>query len=236
MTETISVLLIDDNVVAREAVAELISQRPGFKVLVASNDDTDALRKVREANAHAVLLDSRFKSHDKLRLIVALRHKQPETRVIITGIRPHQRDIGCFVRAGVTGFIMKDASLDESLEAIRVVISGGYALPRPLTGSLFEELAEILPKRIWPNSHRAPALTNRERQLVALIGDGLGNKEIANRLNISVDTVRSHMANLFKKLGVRTRLQVAAFARADVDQDAQEPRIQYRQPVLVRLD
>ena len=228
MTKTISIVLIDDNVVAREAVAELISQRPGFKVLVASNDDTDALRTVREANAHAVLLDSRFKSHNSLRLIVTLRDEQPETRVIVTGIQPHQRDISCFVRAGVSGFIMKDASLDESLESIRVVIAGGHALPRRLTGSIFEELAEKPMKRSSPNSHRLPALTNRERQLVALIGDGLANKEIANRLNIAVDTVRSHLANLFKKLGVRTRLQLAAFARADVERYEQESRIHSR--------
>lgn len=203
MTKSISVVLVDDNVIAREAVAELIMQRPGFKVLVASAETSDVLTKVRDANADAVLLDARFKSHDSLRLIATLHDKRPDARVIITGIRPHQRDIACFVRAGVSGFIMKDASLDESLESIRVVSAGGHALPRRLTGSVFEELAKNPAKRAAPNADRSPALTNRERQLVALVGDGLGNKEIANRLNISVDTVRSHMANLFKKRGAR---------------------------------
>src|SRR5688572_28028350 len=116
VTKPISVVLVDDNVVAREAVAEQIRQRPDFEVAVASTNTTDALSKVRAAKARAILLDSRLNDHGSLRLIATLREKQPETRIIVTGIRPHQHDIECFVRAGVSGFIMKDASLDESLE------------------------------------------------------------------------------------------------------------------------
>jgi len=213
----ISVVLLDDNVVSREAVADLIRQRPDFEVLVASTNTADAVNKVREAKARAVLLDSRLNDHDSLRLIVTLREKQPDTRIIVTGVRPHHRDIACFVRAGVTGFIMKDASLDESLESIRVVVAGGHALPRRLVGSVFEELVTKPAARKSPNGFQSAALTPRERQVVALIGDGLGNKEIANRLHISIDTVRSHVANLLKKLRVRTRLQIAAFARADIE-------------------
>jgi len=224
VTKTISVVLVDDNVVARDAVADLIRQRPGFKVLVASSNATDAVGKVREGKARAVLLDSRLYDHDSLRLIVTLRDKQPETRIIVTGIRPHQRDLTCFVRAGASGFILKDASLDETLESIREVIKGGHVLPQRLVGSLFKEIAEKRLKPTPPNDRGPSTLTNREREVLALIGDGLGTKEIANRLHIAVDTVRSHVANLFEKRGVRTRLQLAAFARADGERYTQVPR------------
>lgn len=217
MTKRISVVLLDDNVVARDAVADRIRQRPDFEVLVASTNATDAIKKMREAKADAVLLDAQLNDHNSLRLIVTLRDRHPDTRIIVTGVRPHQRDVASFVRAGVSGFIMKDASLDESLESIRVVTEGGHALPRRLVGSLFAQLATKTTNQNEPNGLRLPALTNRERQVLGLIRDGLGNKEIANRLHIAVDTVRSHVSNVLRKLRLRTRLQVAAFARADFE-------------------
>lgn len=227
MTKTISVVLVDDNVVAREAVAKLIKQHPGFDASAAAANVADTVSKVREANAGAVLLDARH-NHDSVRLAVDLRQVQPDTRIIVTGIRPHQRDITDFIAAGASGFIMKDASLEECLESIRVVTDGGHALPRRLVGSLFEEIAEKEGRRIQPSSLQSSALTKRERQVLALIGDGLANKEIAARLHIAGDTVRSHVASLFKKLGLRTRLQVAAFARADEEHHALDSRSPHR--------
>jgi two-component system invasion response regulator UvrY len=138
VTKMISVVVVDDNVVTREAVANLIRKRTGFDVSVASANVADAVGNVREANADAVLLEARH-NHDSVRLTATLRYNQPDTRIIVTGMRPHQRDISDFVAAGASGFIMKDASLDECVESIRVVTDGGHALPRRLVGSLFEE-------------------------------------------------------------------------------------------------
>jgi DNA-binding NarL/FixJ family response regulator len=220
----ISLVLVDDNVVSREAVASLIRQRPGFHVRVASADVNDALHKVREANARVVLLDSRLHNGDSLSLTVTVRNKAPEAKIIVTGIRPGQRDVTDFVRAGASGFIMKDASVEECLESIRVVTAGGHALPRRLIGPLFEEIAQEREQSAPQTGLRVTTLTKRERQVLALIGEGLGNKDVATRLHVAADTVRSHVANLFKKLGVRTRLQLAAFARGDGDHPSRSPR------------
>lgn len=214
MPNAISIVLVDDNAVSREAVANLITQQPGFRVLVATGDRQDALMKVLEAKAHALLVDATLNDYGSLRLTLTVHNKQPETKIIVTGVRPHQHDVTGFVRAGASGFIMKDASVTEFLESIRVVTAGGHALPRRLTGAFFDEIAHGRRGRRH-NGLRAMALTNRERQVLALIGEGLGNKEISRRLDVAVDTVRSHVASLFKKTGVRTRLEVAALARAD---------------------
>ena len=224
MTKRISIVLVDDNVVAREAIATLIRQQPGFDAVVASANAPDAVNKVRQANARAVLVDARLHNHHTIRLTRVLSEKQPHARIIVTGVRPHQHDITAFVKAGASGFVMRDASLDECLESIRVVTDGGHALPRRLVGSLFEEISEQSGIEAKLNSIGPATLTNRERQVLGLIGDGLGNKEIAATLHIAGHTVRSHVASLFKKLGVRTRLQVAVLSRTGGERPTQAAR------------
>jgi DNA-binding NarL/FixJ family response regulator len=215
----VSVVLIDDSVVARDAIANLIRQQAEFEVFVASAKLDEAVSTVKSAKARAILLEAR-QNGDGTRLTTALRSVQPDARIIVTGIRPHQDGIMGLVGAGASGFIMKDATLEECLESIRVVIAGGHALPRRLAGSLFREIGKMTGRGVQPSVVRSWALTNRERQVLTLIGDGLGNKEVASRLHISGDTVRSHVASLFKKLHVRTRLQLATFARADAERHA----------------
>jgi DNA-binding NarL/FixJ family response regulator len=223
VTKAISLVLVDDNVVVRDAVANLIKQRHDFVVVVASADPNDAIAKVYQSKAWAVLLDCRSGSVDILPLIAALRAKLPDTRIIVTGVRAHQRGLTSLVKAGASGFIMKDASLDETLDTIRAVMSGGHALPRRLVGSLFQEIAAEAPSQRpplhVPNARRRVALTNRERQVLTLIHYGLSTKEIALRLEIAADTVRSHVANLFEKHGVRSRLQLATRIRSEADLD-----------------
>jgi DNA-binding NarL/FixJ family response regulator len=222
MMDTISLVLVDDNLTASEAMAARIKDQPGFRIVGISADMEDAIRKVRETEPRAVVVDSRLRNHDSLQLAIAVREQIPEARVVITGLRRHPGDVVAFVQAGVRGLITKSASFEEFLETIRVVAGGGHALPRSLTGSLFEEIA----RRTSSPKHRhlpAAELTNRERQVLALIGDGFTNKEIATRLHVAVDTVRSHVRSLLKKFGVRTRHQMSAFARANEEHHVHSP-------------
>ena len=121
MSKTISLVLIDDNRLLREGLAGLIRKQPDFKILAASADIEEALRKVREAKPRVVLLDFGLESHDSLRLTATVREEVPEARVIVMGLLPLQEDVAAFVRAGASGFIMKDASFDDFLQTIRAV-------------------------------------------------------------------------------------------------------------------
>ncbi|MEO7964765.1 MAG: response regulator transcription factor, partial [Gemmatimonadaceae bacterium] len=120
-----------------------------------------------------------------------------------------------YVRAGASGFIMKDTSFEDFFTTIRTVAGGEQVLPPALTNSLFLQIA----RRATTGASKARALdsvrlTNRERQVIDLLGEGLSNKEIAQRLHIAVHTVKSHVHNVLEKLALHSRLEVAAFTHS----------------------
>lgn len=214
MGKTISLVLIDDNRLLREGLAGLIRKQPGFRILAASGDIEEALRKVREAKPRVVLLDFSLESHDSLRVTTTVRQEVPEARVIVMGLLPIQEDIAAFVRAGASGFIMKDASFDDFLRTIRAVADGADVLPPQLTGSLFSEITRQAVSRARAPVLEGVRLTEREREVIDLLGEGLSNKEMAARLHVAVHTVKSHVHNVLEKLALHTRLEVAAFSHS----------------------
>jgi DNA-binding NarL/FixJ family response regulator len=220
---SISLVLIDDNRLLREGIAAMIHTQPGFKVLVASADVDEALKKVREAKPDVVLLDFGLEDHDSLSLTATVHAEVPAARVIVMGLLPLQEDVANYVRAGASGFIMKDASFDDFFATIRAVAGGAEVLPQALTNSLFSQIARNAATGNKARVLEAVRLTNRERQVIDLLGEGLSNKEIATRLHIAVHTVKSHVHNVLEKLALRSRLEVAAFSHASGGLKAFEP-------------
>jgi DNA-binding NarL/FixJ family response regulator len=208
------IVLIDDNRLLREGLASLIHSQPGFKVLTASADVDEALQKAREAKPDVVLLDFGLEDHDSLALTSTVHAEVPTARVIVMGLLPAQEDVANYVRAGASGFIMKDASFDEFVETIRAVAAGGEVLPKALTNTLFSQIARNAVGRSASRVLEAVRLTSRERQVIDCLGEGLSNKEIATRLHIAVHTVKSHVHNILEKLALRSRLEVAAFSHS----------------------
>jgi DNA-binding NarL/FixJ family response regulator len=207
----IALVLIDDNRLLREGLTAMIHSQPGFKVLAASADAEEALEQVREARPNVVLIDFGLEDHDSLSLTATVHNEVPEARVIVMGLLSTQGDVADYVRAGASGFIMKNASLDEFFATIRSVAAGDQVLPVALTTSLFEQIASRAAKLPAPVIIESVRLTNREQQVVALLGEGLSNKEIGARLHVAVHTVKSHVHNVLEKLALRSRLEVAAF-------------------------
>jgi DNA-binding NarL/FixJ family response regulator len=135
--------------------------------------------------------------------------------VIVMQLLPAHEDVVDFVHAGVSGFIMKDASVGEFVATIRAVADGASVLPPRMTGSLFSHVADHAVTRGNGRAKAATRMTSREREVTALIAEGLGNSEIAGRLDIAAHTVKSHVHNILEKLALHTRLEVAAYAHAD---------------------
>jgi DNA-binding NarL/FixJ family response regulator len=211
---SISLVLIEDNRLLREGIAALIHTQPGFKVLVASADVDEALQKVREAKPDVVLLDFGLENHDSLSLTATVHAEVPVAKVIVMGLLPIQEDIANFVRAGASGFIMKDASFEIFFSTIRAVARGEEVLPPALTNSLFSQIARNLAGGNKAQILESVRLTKRESEVMAHLSEGLSNKEIAIRMHIAVHTVKSHVHNILEKLALHTRLEVAAFTHA----------------------
>jgi len=115
----------------------------------------------------------------------------------------------------VSGFVLKDASFDEFIATIRSVATGKKVLPPRMTESLFSQIAKEVDGQEPARVLEAVRMTPREREVIDLIGEGLSNKEIAQRLNIATHTVKSHVRNVMEKLALHTRLQIAAYSHRE---------------------
>ena len=210
---TISVALIEDNRLVREGITALLNQLPDLKVVAgASSGDTVLLRNV---NPQVVLLDLGLRNGDSLRIAEKVKTEFPESKVIVMDLLPVHEDIMEFVHAGVSGFIMKDATVEDLVHTIRSVAQGAHVLPPQMTGTLFSQIARDAIARGRPEALDSVRMTPREREVINLIAEGLGNKEIAARLHIATHTVKSHVRNIMEKLTLHTRLQIAAYAHRD---------------------
>jgi len=206
----ISIALIEDNRLVREGIAALLNQLPDLRV-VASADSGEALVTKRVA-PHVVLLDLGLRNGDSLRVAGEVKKEFPESKVIVMDLLPVHEDIVEFVNAGVSGFIMKDATLDDLVSTIRSVAGGANVLPPQMTGTLFSQIAREAVSRGRPEDLESVRMTPREHEIIDLISEGLSNKEIAARLQIATHTVKSHVRNVMEKLALHTRLQIAAYA------------------------
>jgi DNA-binding NarL/FixJ family response regulator len=211
--KVIALALIEDNRLVREGITSLLNQLPDLKVVAAtSSADLSLLGKV---NPQVVLLDLGLRNGDSLRIAETVRTEFPDARVIVMDLLPVHEDIVEFVHAGVSGFIMKDATLEDLVSTIRLVAQGTNVLPPQMTSSLFSEIARNAVAKGRPQLIEAVRMTPRERQVVNLIAEGLSNKQIAARLHIATHTVKSHVRNIMEKLTLHTRLQIAAYAHRE---------------------
>jgi DNA-binding NarL/FixJ family response regulator len=126
-----------------------------------------------------------------------------------------------FVKVGVSGFVLMDATFDDFMKTIRIVAAGGKVLPPSLTGSLFFQIMDRAPRKGKEYPFQPVKMTHREREVVVLIAEGLSNKDIAVRLHLAVDTVKSHVHNILDKLALHTRLEIASYAHTRNSSDGQ---------------
>jgi DNA-binding NarL/FixJ family response regulator len=167
---------------------------------------------IRKYKPEILLLDLGLRSRNSLHLVKLVKKNFPGTKVVIMDLIPMQADVFEFVQAGVSGFILKDATVTEFLTTIRSVANGLQVLPDNLTGSLFSQIVEHALN--GPNSsllNDSVRMTKREKQVIELIADGHSNKEIAQNLHLSTYTIKSHVHNILEKLALSTRVQIAKY-------------------------
>lgn len=210
----IKVLLIEDNRLLREGITKMLNAEADIKV-ISSSGNGDAYEKAKGLAPDVVLLDLGLKNQNSLTVVGTIKKKFPETHVIVMDLVPAHAEVVEFVRAGVAGFILKDATLRDFLHTIRSVVKGAKILPPPMTGSLFSQIVEHALQGGHMNKLlSAVKMTSREQDVIGHIAAGKSNKEIASDLNIAVHTVKSHVHNILEKLALHTRLELATFAHS----------------------
>ena len=212
MEDVIAIAVIEDNRLVREGLTSLLNQLPQFTV-VASGSKVDATL-LRETAPDVVLLDLGLRNGDSLRMTRRVKKEFPDAKVVVMDLLPVQEEIMEYVHAGVTGFVMKDATLEELTSTVESVMAGVNVLPPQMTGSLFSQIARDAVTQGRPIEDESVRMTPREREVIGLISEGMSNKEIAKSLHIATHTVKSHVRNIMEKLTLHTRLQIAAYVHA----------------------
>ena len=212
LSNKITVAIIDDNRLVREALSAMLSRLPDIRVIASDVPDPAVLA---QAKPQVLLLDVGLRDQDSLSVAAALKQSHPDAKIILMDLLPVNEEIKEFVNAGVSGFVLKDASFDEFVATIRSVAAGQNVLPPRMTESLFAQIAREAGGQERAQVIEDVRMTPREREVIDLIGEGLSNKEIAQRLNIATHTVKSHVRNVMEKLALHTRLQIAAYSHRD---------------------
>jgi DNA-binding NarL/FixJ family response regulator len=216
----IRILLVEDNRLLREGIISLLREHDDIFVTSSVGSNEKILEKVHTFRPGILLLDLGLRSQNSLQLVKAALSTTSTIKIIVMDLIPTQADVLAFVRAGVSGFILKDASTSDFLRTIRSVAQGKKVLPTLMTGSLFSQIVEHAVNGKQGTSSKlmeSVRMTRRERQVIALIADGMTNKEIAQKLHLSTYTVKSHVHNILEKLALHTRVQIARFAHTSED-------------------
>jgi two-component system nitrate/nitrite response regulator NarL len=210
VTEPVRVLLIDDHALCRKALAELLEQRAGMKVVGLTGDPNQALQVVRDERPDLVVMDLRMPLMDGPTLLRRIRGEGCVAPVVILTVSDAQEDMAEALRAGVRGYLLKDMDPDDILEAIERAAKGELVVAPAMT----LKLARLL----QPSQHETPKesllnlLTDREREILEHLSRGESNKAIARALQISPDTVKLHVRRILSKLNLTSRVEAAVFA------------------------
>ena len=203
------VLLADDHMVVREGLKALIDAQPDLEVVGEAADGDAACRKAADLRPDVVVMDVSMPGLSGVEATERLKHAQPDVRVLALTVYEDTGHLRRMLQAGASGYILKLATGDELVRALRVIASGGVYLDPVLAGKVVGDIVHDS-----PGAGRAGGthLTERESQVLLRVARGFSNKEIAAQLDISVKTVETHKLRSMEKLGLRGRAEVVQYA------------------------
>ncbi|MGW0581871.1 response regulator [Streptomyces sp. NPDC002920] len=209
---TIRVLIADDQQMVRQGFTVLLNAHSGIEVIGQAVDGLDAVAKVAELAPDVVLMDIRMPELGGIEATHRITLAHPRIKVLVLTTFDLDEYVYDALRAGASGFLLKDASAEQLAEAVRVVAAGDALLAPGITRKLIAEFSRLhgAPRR--PQRERVADLTERETEVLALIAQGLSNAEIAGHLVVAEQTVKTHVGRILVKLGLRDRTQAAVFA------------------------
>ncbi|MPZ62822.1 MAG: response regulator [Propionibacteriales bacterium] len=207
---TIRVALVDDQELLRTGLAMVVDASGDMQVVAQAGDGHAAVATLSRTPADVVLMDIQMPHMDGIEATRRLVARSPQLKVIALTTFDVDEYVFAVLRAGASGFLLKDASAEEVLAAIRTVRSGDAVIAPSTTRRLLDQLAAV--RRTPDDSPQLKRLTEREREVLLEIAGGFSNAEIAERLYLSEATVKTHIGNLLTKLEVRDRVQAVIFA------------------------
>jgi DNA-binding NarL/FixJ family response regulator len=211
----IKILLADDQPLVRTGFRMILDAEPDMEVIAEAGDGADAVRQARQLRPDVVVMDIRMPVQDGIAATAEITAAGHARVLVLTTFHVDEHVVGA-LRAGASGFLLKDAQADRLLEAIRVVHAGDAIVDPAVTRRLLDQFVHRLPapgeNRAATRADRLAGTTGREREVLALVARGLSNAEIAAELVVTETTVKTHVHHLLTKLGARDRVQLVVLA------------------------
>lgn len=209
MNDGLSILLVDDHALFRSGIRLLLQGEADFKIVGEAADGLEAVKSAHQLRPNVVLLDLHLPGLSGLEALRLIKEDVPECSVLMLTVSEDAGEVVTALRSGADGYVLKNAEASYLVESIRKVVRGESVVSPELTGKLVEQLRD---GGRSVASCSLEALTPREREVVQLLAKGESNKIIARHLELSESTVKIHVQNVLKKLGLSSRVQIAVYA------------------------
>ena len=215
--EPIRTLIVDDHALFRRGLEMVLEGERDIELVGQASDGAEAVEKAAESVPDIVLMDIRMPRSSGIEACRAMKEVAPSAKIVILTISDEEEDLFEAIRAGASGYLLKDIPLDEVAETVRAV-HGGQSLINPsMAGKLLTEFATLARRDEEERIQRIPAprLTEREMQVLKLVARGMNNRDIAKELFISDNTVKNHVRNILEKLQIHSRMEAVMVAVRD---------------------
>jgi DNA-binding NarL/FixJ family response regulator len=206
------VLICDDHAVFRRGLAMVLDPEPDIEVVGEAVDGADALDQARLLQPDVVLMDVRMPRINGIEAARQINLQVPTTKILMLTVSDEEDDLYEAIKAGANGYLLKEISVEEVAEAIRAVVQGQSLISPSMASKLLNEFNSLAKKAEERQQYPAPALTSRELEVLKLVAKGMSNREIADELYISENTVKNHVRNILEKLHLHSRMEAVIYA------------------------
>jgi DNA-binding NarL/FixJ family response regulator len=212
--EPIRTMIVDDHALFRRGLEMVLDEEADIELVGQASDGSEAVEKAGESLPDVVLMDIRMPRSSGIEACRAMKEVAPSAKIVMLTISDEEEDLFEAIRAGASGYLLKDLPLDEVAETVRAV-HGGQSLINPsMAGKLLTEFATLAKRDEEERAQQVPAprLTEREMQVLKLVARGMNNRDIAKELFISENTVKNHVRNILEKLQIHSRMEAVMVA------------------------
>jgi DNA-binding NarL/FixJ family response regulator len=211
-TEPIRVLVVDDHALFRRGLEIVLAQEEDIQVVGEAGDGAEAVDKATDLLPDIVLMDVRMPRRGGIEACTAIKEVAPSAKIIMLTISDEEADLYDAIKAGATGYLLKEISTDEVSTAIRAVADGQSQISPSMAAKLLTEFKAMIQRTDESKLVPAPRLTDREVEVLKLVATGRNNREIAKELFISENTVKNHVRNILEKLQLHSRMEAVVYA------------------------
>ncbi|HLQ54610.1 MAG TPA: response regulator transcription factor [Streptosporangiaceae bacterium] len=212
--EPIRTMIVDDHALFRRGLEMVLDEEEDIELVDQASDGSEAVEKAGESLPDVVLMDIRMPRSSGIEACRAMKEVAPSAKIVMLTISDEEEDLFEAIRAGASGYLLKDLPLDEVAETVRAVHDGQSLINPSMAGKLLIEFATLAKRDAEERVQQVPAprLTEREMQVLKLVARGMNNRDIAKELFISENTVKNHVRNILEKLQIHSRMEAVMVA------------------------